>query len=368
MISFKTELKLNNKQRTILAKHAGVARHAYNWGLAVCKEVLDYNQNNLDNKQKFPSHIDLHKQLVAEVKSKYEWYYEVSKCSPQQALRDLRIAWDRCFKKIAKPPRFKKKNVKDSFYLEGNFQIKGNKIKLPKIGWVKVYEKFIPPILVKKSGSNCVISRRANRWFISYKVDYEPEKINHPFGRVGCDIGIKTLATLSNSLTFPNVKAYKTAKRKLAHLQRELSRKVKGSSNYKKAQQKLAKLHYQVSCIRKDAIHKLTHYLTKNHSEIVIEDLNVSGMLKNHRLASAIADCGFYEFRRQLEYKSDWYGASLHIVDRWFPSSKTCSNCHEIKSDLKLKERTFNCSHCGSSIDRDLNASINLENAVSSTV
>lgn len=368
MISFKTELKLNNKQRTIMAKHAGVARHAYNWGLVVCKEILNYNQNNPENKQKFPSHIDLHKRLVAEVKSQHEWYYEVSKCSPQQALRDLRTAWDRCFNQIAKPPKFKKKNQKDSFYLEGNFQIKGNKIKLPKIGWVKTYEKFIPSILVKKSGSNCVISKRANKWFISYKVDYEPEKVEHPYGRVGCDIGIKTLATLSNGLVFPNIKAYKTAKKKLAHLQRELSRKVKGSSNYKRASKRVAKLHYRVSCVRKDAIHKLTHYLTKNHSEIVIEDLNVSGMLKNHRLASAIADCGFYEFRRQLEYKKDWYGAILHIVDRWFPSSKTCSNCHEIKSDLKLKDRTFNCSHCGLSIDRDLNASINLENAVSSTV
>ena len=368
MLSFKTELKLNNKQRTMMAKHAGVARHAYNWGLVVCKQILEYNQANPDNKQKFPTAIDLHKKLVAEVKSQHKWYYEVSKCSPQQALRDLKTAWDRCFQKIAKPPRFKKKNQKDSFYLEGNFQIKGNKIKIPKIGWVKTYEKFIPSILVKKAGSNCVISRRANKWFISYKVDCQPEKVEHPLGKVGVDVGIKTLATLSNGLVFPNIKAYRTAKKKLAHLQRSLSRKVKGSANYKKAQKQLAKLHYRISCIRKDAIHKLTHYLTKNHSEIVIEDLNVSGMLKNHRLASAIADCGFYEFRRQLEYKSDWYGSILHIVDRWFPSSKTCSNCGEIKPDLKLKDRTFDCSHCGLSIDRDLNASLNLCNAVSSAV
>lgn len=352
----------------MMAKHAGVARHAYNWGLVVCKQILEYNQANPDNKQKFPTAIDLHKKLVAEVKSQHKWYYEVSKCSPQQALRDLKTAWDRCFQKIAKPPRFKKKNQKDSFYLEGNFQIKGNKIKIPKIGWVKTYEKFIPSILVKKAGSNCVISRRANKWFISYKVDCQPEKVEHPLGKVGVDVGIKTLATLSNGLVFPNIKAYRTAKKKLAHLQRSLSRKVKGSANYKKAQKQLAKLHYRISCIRKDAIHKLTHYLTKNHSEIVIEDLNVSGMLKNHRLASAIADCGFYEFRRQLEYKSDWYGSILHIVDRWFPSSKTCSNCGEIKPDLKLKDRTFDCSHCGLSIDRDLNASLNLCNAVSSAV
>jgi putative transposase len=367
MITFKTELKLNNKQRTMMAKHAGVARHAYNWGLALTKQILDYNRDNPDNKQKFPSAIDLHKRLVAEVKTANPWYYEVSKCSPQQALRNLRIAWDRCFTKRAKPPRFKKKNVKDSFYLEGNVQITGNKMKLPKIGWVKTYEKHLPPILVN-SCSNVTVSKRAERWFISYQVDFEPSRVNHLYGRVGVDIGIKTLATLSNGFTFPNVKAYRTAKRRLAHLQRSVSRKVKGSANYKKAVKRLAKLHYRISCIRKDAIHKLTHYLTNNHSEIVIEDLNVSGMLKNHRLASAIADCGFYEFRRQLEYKSDWYGAILHFVDRFFPSSKTCSNCGCIKQDLKLSDRLFNCLDCGFSCERDLNASINLRNAVSSIV
>ncbi len=352
----------------MMAKHAGVARHAYNWGLAICKGVLDHNQANPDDKKKFPSAIDLHKRLVADVKKENPWYYEVSKCSPQQALRDLRIAWDRCFKKIALPPRFKKKNVKDSFYLEGNVKITGNRIKLPKIGWVKTYEKCLPPILVKKAGSNVTISKRAERWLISYKVDYEPELVKQPFGRVGVDIGIKTLATLSDGITFPNVKAYRTAKRRLAQLQRSVSRKVRGSANYKKAVKAVAKLHYRISCIRFDAIHKLTHYLTKNHSEIVIEDLNVSGMLKNHRLASAIADCGFYEFRRQLEYKSDWYGATLYFVDRWYPSSKTCSKCGCIKQDLTLYDRTFECFDCGFSCDRDFNAAINLENAVSSTV
>ena len=368
MLSFKTEIKLNNKQRTMMAKHAGVARHAYNWGLAITKEILDYNQANPENKLKFPSAIDLHKRLVAEVKSVCPWYYQVSKCSPQQALRDLRMAWDRCFKKTSKTPTFKKKGQKDSFYLEGNIQIKGNKIKLPKIGWVKIYEKSIPPILIKTSGSNCVISKRADKWFISYKVDHTPEVVDQPLGIVGVDIGIKTLATLSSGVIFPGLKAYRMAKKRLAFLQRSLSRKVKSSANYKKAQKQLAKLHYRISCIRKDAIHQLTHYLTHNHSEIVIEDLNISGMLKNHRLPSAIADCGFYEFRRQLEYKSQWYGSILHIVDRWFPSSKTCSSCGEIKSALKLSDRTFNCNHCGLSIDRDLNASLNLCNAVSSIV
>ena len=344
-----------------MAKHAGVSRHAYNWGLAVCKSTLD-------NQEKLPSAIDLHKKLVAEVKSVNLWYYEVSKCAPQQALRDLATAFKNYFKHQRGFPKFKKKNFQDSFYLSGKIQIKGGKIKLPRIGWVKVYEKFLPPILVKKAGSNVTISKKADRWFIAYKVDYEPEKVKHPFGKVGVDVGIKTLATLSTGMTFPNVKAYRTAKRRLAYLQRSLSRKVKGSANYQKAQKQLAKLHFKIACIRKDAIHKLTHYLTKNHSEIVIEDLNVSGMLKNHRLASAIADCGFFEFKRQLEYKSDWYGTIVHLVDRWFPSSKTCSNCQEVKKELKLSDRVFKCDSCGMELERDLNASINLENAVSSTV
>lgn len=361
MKSFKTELHLNNKQRTLIGKHAGVARHAYNWGLATCIELHEKGE-------KRPSAITLHKRLVAEVKSQNEWYYEVSKCAPQQALRDLERAFTNFFTvKIRGFPRFKKKGVNDSFYLEGNIQIKGNQIKLPRIGWVKTYEKFLPPILIK-SHSNVTISRQADKWFISYKVDAEPQPIDHPKGCVGVDLGVKTLATLSNGMTFPSVKAYRKDKKKLASLQRNVSRKVKGSNNRKKAIKKLAKAHYQVACIRQDATHKLTSYLAKNHSEVVIEDLNVSGMLKNHRLAQAIADGGFYEFRRQLEYKCQWYGSQLTVVERFYPSSKTCSDCQEVKKDLKLSDRTFICPSCGFFLDRDLNAAINLSKAGSSPV
>jgi putative transposase len=362
MKSFKTELKLNDKQRTLMAKHAGVARHAYNWGLATCIEAHEKGE-------KRPSAITLHKRLVAEVKPEKEWYYEVSKCAPQQALRDLARAFTHFFTIKGRGfPKFKKKGKHDSFYLEGKIQIKGNQIKLPRLGWVKTYEKQIPPILVKSSGSNVTISYKAGRWFIAYKVDVEPSKVDHPNGCVGVDLGIKTLATLSNGITFPAVKAYRKAQKKLASLQRNVGRKVQGSNNRKKAIKKLAKAHYRVACIRKDATHKLTSYLAKNHGEVVIEDLNVSGMLKNHRLAQAIADGGFYEFRRQLEYKCQWYGSTLTVVDRFFPSSKTCSDCGEIKKDLKLKERMFICPNCGFFLDRDLNAAINLSKAGSSPV
>lgn len=348
-VSFKTELKLNNQQKTLMAKHAGVARHAYNWGLATCFQALATDE-------KLPTAIDLHKKLVAEVKSVYPWYYEVSKCAPQQALRNLNTAFKNWWiHKHTKKPRFKKKGRRDSFYLEGVIKISGNRIKLPRIGWVNVYE-ILPAITPK----NVTISRHADRWFISFK--YELDKPNTPKirAKIGVDLGINSLATCSDGTVFENRKAYRKNKRKIARLQRNLSRKEKGSKNRQKAQIKLAKQHKKVKQIRIDSIHKLTSWLAKNHSEIVIEDLNVSGMLKNHRLASAIADCGFYEFKRQLEYKTEWYGSELIIADRFYPSSQLCSNCQK-RQKMPLSKRVYECSHCGLKIDRDLNGSLNLQ-------
>jgi len=403
MHGFLTEIDYNNKHRTMFEKHSGVARHAWNWGLELCIEKLKKNE-------KRPSAIDLHKLLVKDVKSENEWYYEVSKYSPQQALRDLDSAFDkywrdrkktvklplekRYHKKFLKQlkegeikslsiwhengfPKFKKKGVKDSFYLEGNnssirniIQINGNKIKLPKIGWIKTYEN-----LSFDKAKNVTISRRADSWFISLKTDV-PKIIDTSKrkGKVGADLGIKTLCTLSDGKTFDSPKEYKKNKKKLQKLQRKLSRQFEAcknnkdknghiiySNNYKKTKTKIAKLHLKISNIRKDSTHKLTNYLVKNHDEIVIEDLNVSGMMKNHNLASAIADGGFYEFKRQLIYKSEWYGAKLIIADRWFASSKTCSCCGH-KQDMPLRQRIFDCEKCKLSIDRDLNAAINLMN------
>jgi len=349
LVSFKTELKLNNKQKTLLAKHAGVARHAYNWGLATCFKALE-------NNEKLPTAIDLHKKLVAEVKPIYSWYYEVSKCAPQQALRNLSTAFKNWWiHKHTKCPRFKKKGHHDSFYLEGGLKVSGNRFKLPRIGWVNVHEN-LPAITPK----NVTISRHADRWFIAFK--YELDIVNTPKirERIGVDIGINSLATCSDGTVIKNRKAYRKHKKKLARLQRNLARKQKGSKNRQKAQVKLARQHKKVVQIRKDTIHKLTSWLAKNHSEIVIENLNVSGMLKNHRLASAVADCGFYEFRRQLEYKTEWYGSKLVMADRFYPSSQLCSNCQN-KQKMPLSKRVYECKNCGLKIDRDLNASINLE-------
>ena len=374
MKSFKTRLELNNKQSTLAAKHAGVARMAYNWAIDVC-------ETSFKNKEKTPSAIDLHKKFVAEVKTIKPWLYETSKCSPQQALRNISVAYNKFhllqakhgYKKVKTItikgerktvleglPQFKKKGIRDSFYLEGSIEVKGNKIKVPRFGWLKCSET-LPECEIK----NVVISKTADQWFIAFKIPFIPEAHDKK-AIVGVDLGIKTLATLSDGKVFEAVKPYKKNKRKLKILQRKLSKKVKGSNNYKKAKVKVAKLHYRIACIRKDATHKLTTYLSKNHAECVIEDLNVKGMSKNHRLASAILDGGFYEFKRQMEYKCKWYGTKLTIVDRFYPSSKTCSSCGAIKKDLKLSERIYKCPVCGGELDRDLNAAINLKkNAVS---
>lgn len=386
MKSSKHRLELNNKQRTLAFKHAGTARHAYNWGVELCNET-----------EELPSAIDLHKLLVKDVKPENMWYYEVSKCAPQKALINLHLAWKRYFMDlkngvVAKKkatyikerkakglpvknsklynmckPQFKKKGMRDSFYLEGSgIVINGNRIKIPIFGWVKMSEGYEEGFTVK----NVVVSRHADHFFISFKRDILPEKVVGiaDMPTVGVDLGIKTLATPSNGDPTVNPKAYRRFKRKLKIAQRVVSKRYdenkkasEQSKNYYKAQRKVAKLHYHVSCIRKDTIHKLTTELAKNHSLIGIEDLNISGMVKNHNLAGAIMDGGFYEFRRQLEYKAKWYGSILVVIDRYFASSKTCSCCGNVKDDLKLSDRTYECEECGLVIDRDLNAAINIE-------
>ena len=364
LLGFKTELHPTNQQKTLLAKHAGVARHAYNWGLWLTRNILDHNSNNPDSKLKFPTAIDLHKLLVAMVKPNNYWYYEVSKCAPQYALRYLSNAWKRCFSKVSGQPKFKKKGRDDSFTLDGSISVGFNQIKLPRIGWVKTFE-ILPDNINPKS---VTISRRANRWFVSFKVERESQNTEKSVDVVGVDLGVKTLATLSTGEVFDGAKPYKKLESKLSRLQYLNRHKTKFSSNWKKAQLKIAKLHNKIADIRKDQLHKLTTYLAKNHSQIVIEDLNVSGMMSNHKLAAAVADMGFYEFRRQLEYKCELYGSELVVMDRWFPSSKTCSRCGAVKESLLLSERVFNCEHCNLSCDRDLNAALNLAMAVSSTV
>ena len=358
LLGFKTELKVNNTQRVLLAKHAGVARHAWNWGLSLTKKILDNNQAEPEEKIKFPTAIDLHKWLVALVKPEYPWYYEVSKCAPQYALRHLKRAWDDCFKKSKKPPRFKKKGKSDSFTLDGSITVEQNRIKVPRIGWIKTYER-LPQGVKPKS---VTISKRASKWLISFKIEILQENVAPVNKPIAIDLGILRFATLSTGEEVNAPRPYKQLEKKLRRLQWLNRRQVIGSSNWKKTQQKIAKLHYRISCIRSDFLHKFTTTLAKNHSQIVIEDLNISGLIKNGKLSKAIADSGFYEFRRQLTYKTELYGSKLIIADRFFPSSKLCPKCGQKKDKLPLSVRVYQCDNhnCDWIADRDYSASLNL--------
>lgn len=356
LLGFKTELKVNNTQKILLAKHAGVARHAWNWGLSLTKGILDNNRDNPEEKIKFPSAIDLHKWLVALVKPRCTWYYEVSKCSPQYALRHLRRAWDDCFKKIKKPPKFKKKGKADSFTLDGSITVENNRIKVPRIGWLKTYER-LPTDVKPKSAT---ISKRANKWFISFKIETEDTNIAPQNNPVSADLGLLRFATLSTGEEIHSPRPYRQLEKKLAKLQWLTRHQVIGSANWGKSRARIAKLHYRISCIRSDFIHKLTTRLAKNHSQIVIEDLNISGLMKNGKLSKAISNSGFYKFRQQLTYKTKLYGSELIVADRFFPSSKLCPKCGHKKDKLPLNIRVYECDNCNWIADRDMSASLNL--------
>ncbi len=367
--SFKAELNPNNKQKTLLAKHSGVARFAYNW-------ALNRQIENRKNGEKFLSAIDLHKQLVKLKKTDYPWMYEVSKCAPQFALMNLEASYKNFFRNCKKRksgkkgfPRFKsKKNGLGSFTLDGFIHVYNNCVKLPRIGIVRLKEKSYIPTDMRVT--KATISEKAGKWFIAISFEIPKKVCFKKRPTVGVDLGIKELAICSDGKIFENPRPLKKNLKKLKRLQRRFSKKQKGSNNKEKARKQLAKLHYKISCIRKDCLHKITTYLTKAKSSIVIEDLSPINMMKNHCLAQAISDVGWYEFRRQLEYKGERYDCKVIIVDRFYPSSKKCSKCGNIKKDLTLADRIYQCESCGLEIDRDLNAAINLEkhaSTVSST-
>ena len=361
---YKTEVDLNNEQRTLCLKHAGCARFAYNWGLARSKEV--YHATG-----KLPSPAELHKELNTLKQSDFPWMYEVSKCAPQEALRDLDKAYRNFFRRLALKkqgqfkgklgfPKFKKKSKAiGSFRLTGSIHVFADAVQLPRLGRLRLHEHNYLPIDAKILSAT--ISEHAGRWFVSVQVEEEQEKpIPTATSALGVDLGIKLLATLSDGTTFENPRALKHAQKKLRRVERQKSRRQKGSKNRKKTCRKLAKQHARIAHIREDATHKLTSYLVKNHALIAIEDLHVSGMLKNHKLAQAVSDSNFGEIRRQLEYKAEWHGTHLVVIDRWYPSSKTCSSCNFVRDELGLDERMFVCPGCGYLTDRDYNAAKNI--------
>jgi len=351
---YKTELDLNNVQTTNCIKHAGAARYAFNWGLQQKKTAMNV-------KDKIPNAIELHKRLNKLKPTELPWMYEVSKCSPQEALRNLDRAMTNFFAKRARFPKFKsRKNGIGGFRLTGTIKVGESHVQLPRLGRLKLKERGYLPTNAKILSAT--VSERSGRWFVSILVEEELEQTSQKdeYDVVGVDLGIKTLATVSDGTKHDNPKLLRTKLRKLKRLGRAVSRKIKGSQNRKKAVGHLARLYYRISNIRKDVLHKITTILAKTKRVVGIEDLNVAGMMKNRCLSQAIADLGLGEWRRQLEYKGKWYSCLVIPVDRFFPSSKTCSACGLINDNLTLAVREWTCE-CGVRHDRDENAAKNLE-------
>lgn len=354
--AYRYELKPNRSQQTLLAKHAGCARFAYNWGLA--RRIALWEQE-----KKSTNAIEQHRELNHLKRTDFPWMYEVSKCAPQEALRDL----DRAFKKFfyglkngAKVgfPRFKKKGVHDSFRLTGSIKIKQKAVQLPRLGVIRLKEepKIDGRIL------SATVSREADRWFVSLTCEVDLPEPEPVIGEViGIDVGLNHFAILSDGTKIEAPKPLGKYLKRLRRLSKKHSRKQKGSNNKKKSAMALARLHRRIRNIRRDFIHKLTTDLAKTKSEIVIEDLNVRGMQCNNQLARHIADVGWGEFRRQLSYKTAWYGSTLTVAPRFYPSSKTCSHCGQVMDDLPLSIREWDCPTCGTHHDRDVNAAKNLK-------
>lgn len=359
--AYKTELDPNDKQRTRLAKHAGAARFVYNWALA--DRIARFKAGEPTN------HYEQKKRFNALKKEAYPWLGEVSYRAAEQAFANLDTAYKNFFARVrqgSKPgfPKFKsRKNGLGAFTLRVNIHVAPTRIKLPRLGWLRLKETgYLPTEGIRILSAN--ISEYAGRWFVSLQVEQEVPIVKPPTGDtvIGVDLGIKMLATCSDGTTFENPKTLQRYEKQLAHLQREMCRRKKGSKNRNKTKRKVAKLHFKIANGRKHALHNVSHYLTAKAkpSTVVIEDLNVAGMVKNHKLAKAISDASFGELRRQLEYKCQWYGIDLIVANRFYPSSKTCSACGVVKPLLRLSERTFVCESCGVVIDRDLNAALNL--------
>jgi len=355
----KIRLYPNNKQATYFNKACGVSRFAYNWALAEWKRKLEAGEPVNEG--------ILRKELNAIKREQFPWMLDVTKCAAQLAIKnDLNSAFRNFFAKRGEFPKFHKKGVNDSFALSNDqFRVDGKFVKIPNLGWVRLAEKlrFDGKII------GATISRTADKWHISIQVEFEAEITQTSENQaVGVDLGVSTLATLSNGKKVTGTKATKKYDDKLRRLNQELSRRngskkgEKQSNNFKKTKRKLSRLYAKMANIRADDSHKLTTELTQNYSLIGIEDLNVKGMMSNHKLARSVADMSFFEFRRQLEYKSETTNSKIIIADRWFASSKTCSNCGEKKSELALSERTYHCEVCGFVCDRDINAAINLKN------
>jgi putative transposase len=350
--SFKFRIYPNKEQEILLGKHFGANRFVFNYYLNKRKETY------LEDKKSLNYYDNANDLTQLKKDENYIWLKEINSQSLQSGLRNLDTAYNKFFRKQTKFPRFKSKYDRQSFKIPQNVLIVNNKLTIPKFKegikinlHRKIEGKIIFATISKPTTGNYFVS-------LTCEVQYQPyEKTN---SKVGIDTGIKDLAILSDGTTYENIKSLKNNLKKLKFEQRQLSKKVKGSSSRNKQRKNLAKIHEKITNVRKDYLHKVSTEIIKSHDVICIEDLSVKNIMKNHKLAQAMSDVSLGSFYSMLEYKADWNDKTIIKIDRFFPSSKTCSNCGWINGDLTLSVREWECTSCGEKHDRDFNASKNI--------
>jgi putative transposase len=349
-LAHKIEINPNKQQREHLERCVGTDRFVYNWALAMWKQ--EYSKGSK------PSGRGLKKQFNQTKYAEFPWLKEIPRDCHSQPFANLQKAFSTFFKTKKGYPKFKKRGRKDSFYIANDrIKVGIKKCCLPKIGWVKMTEelRFEGKLL------SATVSKTAGRWFIALNVEmenYKKERVGN--NKIGIDLGLKDFITTSDGEKIKPLKIlYKLGKR-LRSFQKSLSRKTKGSSNRKKQIVKVQRLHYKISNSRKDFLHKLSTKLVSENQAISLEDLHVSGMMKNRKLSKSISDASWSEFVRQIEYKAEIYDTDIMKVDRFYPSSKLCSACGFKNTELKLQDRKWECSNCGIKHDRDVNAAQNI--------
>jgi transposase, IS605 OrfB family, central region len=362
--AFRFELSPNAAQRRALAQHIGAARFAYNWGLERSRKALEEGK-------RLPSAAELHREWNRWKRENAPWWTEVSKCAPQEAFRDLEKALKNWRKGKSRFPRFKRKKLTpdNGARLTGSIRVFSRHIGLPRIGKVKSKEPTDKLLKLLEEGKarilSATLSREADRFYVSLTCEVErpdpkPKEVRSEDDVVGIDLGLSSFATLSDGTKIDPPKPLAKRLRLLKRRSKQFSRKEKGSNNSKKAALALARLHRKVKNLRRDFLHKFTTWLARTKPVVVVEDLNVKGLSRGP-LSRFVADVGWGTFLRMLEYKAKWYGATLIVAPRSFPSTRLCSRCGHLQGRMPLSQRVFRCQACGLEMDRDLNAALNLK-------
>ncbi|MCC8398146.1 MAG: transposase [Rickettsia endosymbiont of Labidopullus appendiculatus] len=359
--AYKYRIYPTKEQEQLLSKHFGCKRFVWNYFLNERKEHYLKNKEEIEAKRIKGNlnYYDNAKQLTL-LKREKEWLKECNSQSLQATLKHLDSAYIMFFRKTHGFPSFKNKDTKQSFTIPQHFKLENRKIHFPKFNeGIKVKEhrklqgKFVVATLSKST---------TNKYYISIVVEKEIQTSSLTEKSIGIDLGIKDLIICSDGKKYNNIRALSNFEGKLRYKQKQLSKKIKGSNNRKKAKHKVAIVHEKIKNTRSDYIHKMTKAIINENQVIIAENLHVKGMMRNHKLAKAISDVAWHEIHRQLEYKSRWNGKTYHKIDRFFPSSKMCSSCNVVNDQLTLNDRTWNCPNCETQLDRDLNASINILN------